>query len=252
MARRILVIDDNETLAQILRAVLERNDFEVGVALDATTAIEMLNERVYDLLISDVMMPGQDGLWLARRVRENPTTARTPIIYLTSLDSIEDEFEGYLAGGDAWITKPFRARELLQKVEQVLEGPATTPASRRLLLNTGRVLAFVTGRQRELLQQACQVASCELELVATLDEALRRVAGQPCDLLVCEAGSGIANTEQLHDFLDHFALALPVLMLIERETGNAAAAAGFHTLLLPAPAEALAARLREILGTDKH
>lgn len=244
---RVLVVDDNAALALAMQALLARGGHKAEVAHNPDAAIARMREGVFDAVISDVVMPGQDGFQLGRRIRENPLTAGIPIIYLTSLDSMEDEFEGYLAGGDAWITKPFSARDLLRKLDEVLSGRAPQVAARRAVAGGYRVIGAVTGPRSALLDQACRAARCRLEAAPTLEAALARADREPFDLLVCEVVPGSDVIGMVKAFLDHFALDLPALFLLERATGRTTPGSDLHALLLPASAQVLAARMDEIL-----
>jgi DNA-binding response OmpR family regulator len=153
-----------------------------------------------------------------------------------------------LAGGDAWITKPFRANQLLAKLEQVLSGRQPPGAGRRVLAaGPPRVIAAATGPRAVLLQQACNVASCWLEAETTLEAALARADRETFDLLVCEYLPGSDVVGMVKAFLEHFALNLPALFLLERATGRTTAGGPMHALLLPVTPHELAARMDEIL-----
>ena len=115
---KILVIEDEKLLAQSIRAVLEQKGFEVETVFDGETGAEYARLGIYDLLILDVMMPGMDGLSVARQVRAQRCT--TPILMLTALSGIEDRIQGLNAGADYYLTKPFDTRELLACINALL------------------------------------------------------------------------------------------------------------------------------------
>lgn len=115
---KILVIEDEQLLAQSIRAVLEQKGFTVETVYDGQTGAEYAKLGVYDLLILDVMMPGLDGFAVAKAVRAS--RCAVPILMLTARSGIEDRIEGLNAGADYYLTKPFDTRELLACVGALL------------------------------------------------------------------------------------------------------------------------------------
>ena len=115
---KILVIEDEQLLAQSIRAVLEQKGFTVETVFDGETGAEYAKLGIYDLLILDVMMPGMDGFEVARAVRAQ--RCATPILMLTARSAIEDRIQGLNSGADYYLTKPFDTRELLACVNALL------------------------------------------------------------------------------------------------------------------------------------
>ena len=99
---KILIIEDEQLLAQSLKSLLEGKGFEVEAAYDGQTGAEYAELGIYDLLILDVMMPGLDGYQVARQVRSKRCT--TPILMLTAKSSVEDRIYGLNAGADYYLT----------------------------------------------------------------------------------------------------------------------------------------------------
>ncbi len=116
---RILVVDDEEDLCEILQFNLETEGYTVDVAYSAEDALKK-DLTVYNLLLLDVMMGEMSGFKMGRTVHENPTTAKTPIIFLTAKDSETDRLTGFNIGADDYISKPFSIREVLARVKAVL------------------------------------------------------------------------------------------------------------------------------------
>lgn len=116
---RILVVDDEEDLCEILQFNLETEGYIVDVAYSAEAALNM-DLSVYNLLLLDVMMGDISGFKMARTVRTNPKTASIPIIFLTAKDTENDRLTGFTLGADDYITKPFSIRELLARVKVVM------------------------------------------------------------------------------------------------------------------------------------
>ena len=116
---RILVVDDEADLCEILQFNLEAEGYRTDVAYSAEEALT-LDIAAYDLLLLDVMMGEMSGFEMARRVKDNPLTKQTPIIFLTARDTEDDTVEGLNLGADDYISKPFSLREVLARVKAVL------------------------------------------------------------------------------------------------------------------------------------
>ena len=115
---KILIIEDEQLLADSIAEVLRRKGFEAEAVYDGETGAEYAELGVYDLLILDVMMPGLDGYTVARQVRARHLG--TPILMLTARSGLEDRITGLNAGADYYLTKPFDTRELLACVNALL------------------------------------------------------------------------------------------------------------------------------------
>lgn len=121
--QRILVVDDEQDLLEILKFNLETEGYEVATASSAEEALEM-DIASFDLLLLDVMMGGMSGFAMARKLKDNPTTANVPIIFLTARDTENDTVTGFNLGADDYISKPFSLREVMVRVRAVLRRTA--------------------------------------------------------------------------------------------------------------------------------
>lgn len=124
---KILVVDDEQDLLEILKFNLETEGYEVDTATSAEEAI-VKDIASFDLLLLDVMMGGMSGFALARKLKENPSTAHVPIIFLTARDTENDTVTGFNLGADDYISKPFSLREVMVRVRAVLRRTAETQA----------------------------------------------------------------------------------------------------------------------------
>ena len=115
---KILLIEDERLLAESLKALLSAKGFQVEAVYDGETGAEYAQLGVYDLLILDVMIPGLNGLEVARQVRAS--RCNVPILMLTAKSDISDRIEGLNAGADYYLTKPFDTRELLACINALL------------------------------------------------------------------------------------------------------------------------------------
>jgi DNA-binding response OmpR family regulator len=116
----VLVADDDPDILDLVRYRLERSGYEVATAKDGAEAVRLAGELSPALAVLDVMMPSVDGLEATRRLRGDPATARIPVILLTAKAQDADVQEGFLAGADDYIRKPFSPRELSARVQAVL------------------------------------------------------------------------------------------------------------------------------------
>ena len=113
----LLIVDDDERIRGLLQKFLIRNGFLVSAARDAAHARRILEGLDFDMIVLDVMMPGEDGVSLTRAIRE---TSATPIMLLTAKGETEDRIAGLEAGADDYLSKPFEPKELLLRINAIL------------------------------------------------------------------------------------------------------------------------------------
>jgi two-component system OmpR family response regulator len=123
---RLLVVDDEPDIRELLCAALRFAGFEVATAGDGQEALAMVQSYRPSLLLLDVMMPGLDGLGVLQRIREQ--RIETPVIFLTARDATEDRIAGLRLGGDDYVSKPFSLAEVIERIQAVLR--RTTGAAR--------------------------------------------------------------------------------------------------------------------------
>ena len=158
----ILVIDDDRRLRELLRKYLADQNFLVSTAENAADAEAKLTSLAFDLLIVDVMMPGEDGMSLTKRIRN---TVGTPILMLTAMNETDDRIAGLESGADDYLSKPFEPRELVLRIQSILRRSDTPQQaggaidfgpfrfdSDRLELWRGDKLVSLTGREANLLR----------------------------------------------------------------------------------------------------
>lgn len=115
---RILYVEDDEFLAFVTRDNLEQKGFAVDHFSKPAPALQAFSECHYDICILDIMLPGQDGYWLAERIRK--TSENVPILFLTARTMKEDKITGFRSGADDYITKPFSIEELIMRIRVFL------------------------------------------------------------------------------------------------------------------------------------
>lgn len=124
LAAHLLIVDDDERIRDLLKKFLIRHGFLVTSARDAAHARRILAGLEFDLIVMDVMMPGEDGVSLTRSLRE---TLSTPILLLTAKGETEDRIAGLEAGADDYLPKPFEPKELLLRINAILRRMPETP-----------------------------------------------------------------------------------------------------------------------------
>ncbi len=117
MARKISVVEDEPALASLIEYNLSQSGFQVQLLNGAGATVRELEAARPDLIVLDVMLPGQDGFEVCRRIRQSETLSRTPVIFLTARGDEIDRVLGLEIGGDDYITKPFSPRELVARVK---------------------------------------------------------------------------------------------------------------------------------------
>ena len=158
---RILVVDDEESLCEILKFNLEKEGYSVDVAYSAEEALAM-NLSSYNLAILDVMMDELSGFGLARILRKRPDTASLPIIFCSALDGVDDKLKGFDVGADDYIAKPFSVAEVIARVRSVLRR-AVKPAAVVEHEVEQSVIAF-EGLVVNTLSKTCMVDGAEVSL----------------------------------------------------------------------------------------
>ena len=133
-APHILIVDDDTRLRRLLRRYLADNGYLASAAQDSGEARALMRGLIFDLLVVDVMMPGESGLAFTERVRE---TSNLPILLLTARGAPEDRIAGLESGADDYLSKPFEPRELLLRIGTILKR-ARSASGRRHALSLGR------------------------------------------------------------------------------------------------------------------
>ncbi len=120
MSGYLLLVDDEPGLRDAVQAYLEDSEFTVDVAPNAKVGWELLEKRLPDLVISDIMMPQVDGYQFLKQMREDPRFSKLPVVFLTARGMTKDRIQGYKAGVDAYLSKPFDPDELVAIITNIL------------------------------------------------------------------------------------------------------------------------------------
>ncbi|HEY4224065.1 MAG TPA: response regulator transcription factor [Myxococcota bacterium] len=186
MSTRVLLIDDDARLFELLASFLQPFGFTVLHAPDGGRGLAMLEQAAVDAVLLDVMMPGLDGLEVVRRIRQK---SRVPVVMLTARGDEADRIVGLELGADDYLAKPFNPRELLARLRAVLRrssgegGALGGPAEK---VSIGDVVVDVGARVAERAGKPIDLTALELDVLV----ALMRRAGRPIprDALLSEAG----------------------------------------------------------------
>ena len=138
--KKILLVDDDKTLQAVLTRYLEKRGYSVRVVTSGVQGLKLFVADPPDLVVSDIMMPGMDGLEFCRRLRATRPGQLVPFIFLTARKELEDRLQGHYIGADDYITKPFEPLELLAKIEAQLE------RSRRIHAEMVRLIQGIGGQ----------------------------------------------------------------------------------------------------------
>lgn len=141
---RILLIEDEEKVVKSLQKGLTEHQIDVDFALDGTTGAQMAEANDYDVIVSDIIVPGINGTDLTRQLRSKGI--QTPVLLLTALSSTDDKVEGLEAGADDYLTKPFEFKELLARLK-ALYRRGKEPAAQRTVLSFGGIEMNLTARE---------------------------------------------------------------------------------------------------------
>jgi len=135
---RVLIVDDAKPNIDILVASL-KDDYKLSVALNGETALQVAEKTPPDLVLLDIMMPGLDGYEVCRRFRQMPAMADVPVVFLSSLDEVQNKAQGFEAGANDYVTKPFEMLEVQARVRSLLKAKAYSDSVKEQLAADLRV-----------------------------------------------------------------------------------------------------------------
>ena len=158
----ILIVEDNEELRETMHRLLNKY-YHVSEASDGTTALKILEMEQIDVVVSDVMMPGMDGMELCRHIKQQFGTAHIPVILLTARSSNQDRVEGYESGADGYICKPLDFSVLIAKIENLLKNRKQKSAdARKKLIFEAKEINY-TPDDEQFLKKAMECVNAHLE-----------------------------------------------------------------------------------------
>jgi two-component system OmpR family response regulator len=169
---RILVVDDEPNIAELLSVALRFEGYEVGVAGTGTEALDMARSYRPNLIMLDVMLPDLDGNEVCRRLRQQGE--HMPIVFLTARDTTEDKVQG-LAMGDDYVTKPFSIEELMARVGAILRRAGEVAAADKSILRFSDLTMHIDSHEVWRRERAIDLTATEFNLLRHLLENARRV-----------------------------------------------------------------------------
>ncbi|RSM47390.1 DNA-binding response regulator [Amycolatopsis balhimycina DSM 5908] len=177
MTSRLLVVDDEATVRELLSAALRFAGFQVTSAATAGEAVASATAEPPDLVLLDVMLPDMDGFEVVRRLRERPSNhgAPVPVLFLTARDRQSDKVTGLSLGADDYVTKPFDLAELIARIRAILRRTAGHPAA---VLTVGTLALDAEGHQVTRAGQPVRLSATEFRLLRYLMENAGRVVSK--------------------------------------------------------------------------
>lgn len=171
---KILVVDDEEDLCEILQFNLESEGFAVDIANSAEEALKILTDE-HELILLDVMMEGMSGFKMAEKVRKEMHLS-TPIIFLTAKDTENDMLTGFSIGGDDYISKPFSIKEVTARVKAVLKrtGNKDLPEKKKII-EIGELIIDLTAKNVLVNSQPVQLTKKEFEILSMMAKSPNRI-----------------------------------------------------------------------------
>lgn len=142
---RILLVEDEARIADTLRIGLEENGYKVSVAYDGNIGLRLFQSGEFNMVVLDINLPGMNGYDLCRMIRE--TNTQVPVIMLTALSTLNDKIEGYDAGADDYIVKPFEFKELLMKIRVLLRRTTDANAPTGNILKAGDLVMNLDSKE---------------------------------------------------------------------------------------------------------
>jgi len=194
MGSRILVVEDEADLADLVAFNLREEGHEVTIARDGNTALAEIQRGQPDLVVLDVMLPDISGIEVCRRLRRKRDTVRLPVIMLTAKTDEVDRVVGFEVGADDYVTKPFSPRELVLRVEAILRRTISSPeADGPQVITLGALRIDVPAHRVEVLGEEVLLTALEFRLL--LDLATRAGRVQSRDALLERVWGYAPNVE---------------------------------------------------------
>jgi len=195
--RRILVVEDEKDLAELVAFNLKKHGFQAQIVGDGGTALRAVAQQLPDLIILDVMLPVMSGLDVARQLRTNPKTAAMPILMLTARSDETDQLAGLSVGADDYVTKPFSMKVLLARVTSLLRRTPGTDTDGSIL-RIGPITADLGAHLIMVDGQDTKLTLTEFKLLAALLGAPKRVLSRN-ELISRVMGPGVVVTSRTID-----------------------------------------------------
>lgn len=193
--KTILVVDDDESIVELMKDFLEHDNFQVETACDAAQALAEFRRSAIDCMIVDIMMPGLDGFELCRRIRAESSV---PILFLSARSDDIDKIRGLTLGGDDYIVKTASVGEIVARVKAVLRRTGPQQVVSRAILDYGRLAINLSTREVSVEGQSISLTPKEFELLRLFAEHPRHVFSYDQLLQKFWDGVGDRHTIRVH------------------------------------------------------
>ena len=172
MATKVLIVEDDNNIADLLRLYLEKENYEICIAPDGGKGVEQFHRFQPDLVLLDLMLPVMDGWAVCRTIRAE---SQTPVIMLTAKGELDDKVTGLKQGADDYVTKPFEMRELLARIEAVLRRSGAEPEKDRKRLEFDKLIIDMDSFELTVDGKKIPTPPKEMELLYHLASTPNRV-----------------------------------------------------------------------------
>ncbi len=167
MSKKILIIEDDKDIIDLLKHYLEKENFVLNEASDGFSGLKKAKAEDFDLIILDIMLPEMDGLEVCRELRSDPKTASVPIIMLTAKGEETDKIVGLELGADDYVTKPFSPKELVARIKALLRRTEREPEKEKTY-HYGKLTLDLTRHELRQDGQLIELTSKEFDLLECL------------------------------------------------------------------------------------
>lgn len=199
---RVLLAEDEQTLAMIIKDTLEAQGFVLTLARDGAEALRLFCTQKPDVLVADVMMPRMDGFELVRRIRLSDQ--KTPVLFLTARSAIDDVVQGFELGANDYLKKPFGMQELIVRLRALVgRNSMQQPVSMKQTewMEVGQYLFNPTSQRLEYAGQGVELSYRESEILRRLCEHQKEVVSSQSILLELWGDDSFFNQRSLHVFI---------------------------------------------------
>lgn len=204
MSKRILLVEDEKSIARFIELELKHEKFDVAVAYDGRSGLDLAMTESFDIILLDVMLPHLNGIEVCRRVRKQ---SDTPILLLTARDAVMDRVAGLDAGADDYLVKPFAIEELLARIRAILR--RVTPTETGSLLTFNEIKIDEDAYTAYVDEEALQLTKTEYDLLTLLVKNQNKVCTREQILISVWGYDSEVETNVIDVYIRHLRSKLP-------------------------------------------
>ncbi|MBI5185871.1 MAG: response regulator [Nitrospinae bacterium] len=216
--KRILVADDEEIVQDVISRALDKDKYEIFPAFNGIEAVDMIRSLMPDLILLDINMPGKNGIQVCQEIKENPETARIPVMFVSARTDENVIEKGFDVGADDYLTKPFKLEELVTKVEQIFGGLTQDRKEKVLVVDDSSTV-------RSILHNGISQQGFRIITACDGEDGLREAIQEKPDIIISDIempnmnGFDFCRAVKSHEDLKH----TPFIVLTSRDTRGARA-----------------------------